>query len=56
MPDHRAHRGPHPDDAELFRADAIPRLRAAVADLSWLLGRGYADGSAFRWLARVQTT
>jgi hypothetical protein len=46
MPDHRAHRGPHPDDAALFAPDAIPRLRSAVSDLSWLLSRGYADPSA----------
>src|SRR3954447_2491725 len=46
MPDHRAHRGPHPDDAELFAPEAVPRLRSAVADLSWLLSRGYADPSA----------
>jgi hypothetical protein len=46
MPDRRAHRGPHPDDAELFAPGAVPRLRSAVADLAWLLGRGYADPSA----------
>lgn len=46
MPDHRAHRGPHPDDATLFAPDSIPRLRTAVNDLSWLLSRGYADPSA----------
>src|SRR5204862_6604990 len=42
MPDKRTHRGPHPEDSELFRAEALPRLRAATADLSWLLSRGYA--------------
>jgi hypothetical protein len=46
VPDHRAHRGPHPDDAALFAPDAIDSLRKAVADLSWLLSRGYADPSA----------
>jgi hypothetical protein len=46
LPDKRAHRGAHPDDAELFAPAAVPRLREAVADLSWLLGRGYADPSA----------
>ena len=46
MPDHRAHRGAHPDDAALFAPDAVPRLRDAVGDLSWLLSRGYADPSA----------
>ena len=38
MPDKRHHRGPHPADAELFAPAAVPRLRDAVADLSWLLG------------------
>ena len=42
MPDTRRHRGPHPQDAELFGDAALPRLRAATADLSWLLSRGYA--------------
>jgi hypothetical protein len=46
VPDHRAHRGPHPDDAALFAPEAILRLRGAVSDLSWLLSRGYADPSA----------
>lgn len=39
-------RGPHQADATLFAADALPSLRDAVADLSWLLGRGYVDPSA----------
>lgn len=30
----------------LFGADALPALRRATADLSWLLGRGYATPSA----------
>jgi hypothetical protein len=30
----------------LFGAAALPRLRHAVADLSWLLGRGYAPKAA----------
>ena len=42
MPDRRTHRGPHPQDDELFSPAALPRLRDAVADLSWLLSRGYA--------------
>jgi hypothetical protein len=42
VPDKRTHRGPHPQDAELFCDAALPRLRSATADLSWLLGRGYA--------------
>ena len=42
MPDTRSHRGPHPEDADLFAPPALPRLRDATADLSWLLTRGYA--------------
>jgi len=41
MPDRRRHRGAHPEDAQLFSKDALPALRSAVGDLSWLLGRGY---------------
>lgn len=48
MPDHRQHRGPHPEDHQLFCVDALPPLRAAVHDLSWLLTRGYADRSALK--------
>jgi hypothetical protein len=47
-PDTRQHRGAHPADAELFAEDKQPRLRAAVSDLSWLLGRGYAMKSALK--------
>ena len=39
-------RGPHASDPELFGPEQLPRLRAAVADLSWLLGRGYAETSS----------
>ncbi|MBX6313116.1 MAG: DUF434 domain-containing protein [Isosphaeraceae bacterium] len=48
MPDARSHRGPDPRDALSFDPSAWPRLRAAVADLSWLLGRGYAEVSALK--------
>src|SRR5688500_10446127 len=48
MPDHRSHRGPHPEDAGLFAPAVHPTLRSAVADLSWLLTRGYADPSALK--------
>ena len=48
MPDKRHHRGPHPDDARLFGADALPQLQNAVGDLSWLLSRGYASTSAIK--------
>jgi len=46
MSDERKHRGPHPQDAELFAAERLPALRAAVSDLAWLLSRGYASPSA----------
>src|SRR5690606_15874791 len=39
-------RGPAPDDASLFAAAELPRLRTAVAELAWLLDRGYAERSA----------
>lgn len=48
MPDHRRHRGPHPDDETLFAASAVPSLRAAVADVSWLLSRDYASTGAVK--------
>src|SRR5262245_1550076 len=48
MPDKRHHRGPHPEDARLFAPDTWPALRSAVAELSWLLSRGYAEPSALK--------
>jgi hypothetical protein len=48
MPDKRHHRGPHPEDARLFAPEAWPALRSAVAELSWLLTRGYAQPSALK--------
>ena len=48
MPDKREHRGPHPADATLFAADKLPALRAALADFSLLLSKGYADKSALK--------
>ncbi|RMG95035.1 MAG: DUF434 domain-containing protein [Deltaproteobacteria bacterium] len=39
-------RGAHPEDARLFAPERVPSLRAAVADLSWLLGRGYPERAA----------
>jgi len=42
------HRGRHPGDDRLFGARELPALRAATADLSWLLGRGYAENSALK--------
>lgn len=42
----RSHRGPHPEDSRLFARDQLSKLRAAVADLSWLRTRRYGDHSA----------
>lgn len=48
MSDRRRHRGPHPEDRQLFAAAALPRLQAAVEELSWLWSRGYADISSLK--------
>jgi hypothetical protein len=48
MSDKRAHRGPDPRDGEAFGPTMWPALRGAVADFSWLLGRGYAPVSALK--------
>ncbi|MBI2824883.1 MAG: DUF434 domain-containing protein [Planctomycetia bacterium] len=48
MPDRRVHRGPHPSDGRIFGAEALPALRAAAHDLSWLLGRDYAEASSLK--------
>lgn len=48
MPDTRSHRGPHPEDRELFAPEVWPRLQNAVADYAWLLGRDYAEPSAIK--------
>ena len=39
-------RGPDPEDAVAFAASQLERVRAAVAELSWLLSRHYAPASA----------
>lgn len=41
MPDRRTLRGAHPKDRDCFAPAALGALRQAVADLSWLQGRGY---------------
>lgn len=43
-----SHRGPDPRDAEIFAPEHVPVLRVAVAELSWLLTRGYAEFSALK--------
>lgn len=48
MPDTRKHRGTHPEDDKLFSPANHPHLRASVADLSWLLTRGYAEKAALK--------
>lgn len=48
MPDQRRHRGPHPQDPELFGESSLTRLRHATSDLSWLLSRGYAIPSSLK--------
>ncbi|MBN2308100.1 MAG: DUF434 domain-containing protein [Candidatus Hydrogenedentes bacterium] len=48
MPNRQSHRGKHPQDAKLFAGERLPALRAAVADLSFLLSRGYSDTSALK--------
>jgi hypothetical protein len=47
-PDTRRHRGPHPADAELFGGGELPKLRRAVAELCWLLSRGYKMTSSLK--------
>lgn len=48
MPDQRKHRGPHPEDHQLFAESQLPSMQAATHDLSWLLTRGYATTSALK--------
>jgi len=48
VPDKRQHRGAHPEDYRLFEPQAWPHLRAAAADLSWLLSRGYSSPSGLK--------
>ncbi len=48
MPDQRQHRGPHPQDFELFGERYRERLCEAVVHYSWLLSHGYADSAALK--------
>ena len=48
MPDKRTHRGPHPQDAELFAPAAISSQRTALQDFSLLLTKGYAQKSSLK--------
>ncbi len=47
-PDKRQHRGAHPADKKLFGERMLPTLRRAVGELSWLMGRGYAQAAALK--------
>ena len=40
------HRGPDPLDRDQLGPEALPALRDAVFDLSWLRGRGYSEKAA----------
>src|ERR1051326_1793260 len=44
--DGQRHRGAHPADDKLFAARHLPAMLQAVADLSWLLGQGYAPSAS----------
>jgi hypothetical protein len=48
MPDKRAHRGPHPEDHELFSARAVSVLREAYIDYCLLLDRGYPPAATLK--------
>jgi len=48
MPDKRIHRGPHPQDEQLFSTAHLENLSAAVADYSMLLTKGYAENSSLK--------
>jgi len=47
MPD-RLHRGAAPGDRDLFAPAHLPALRAACADMGWLLGRGYSEKAVLK--------
>jgi hypothetical protein len=42
------HRGAHPRDQQLFDAASLTALRRSVADLSWLLSRGYPAAASLK--------
>lgn len=48
MTDKRRHRGMAPGDERDFAAEMRSRLREAAFELSWLLGRDYAEPSALK--------
>ncbi|MEM0999406.1 MAG: DUF434 domain-containing protein [Bacteroidota bacterium] len=48
MPSKQKNRGQHPEDPTLFGPKHLPALRAATADLSWLLSRDYPLTAALK--------
>jgi hypothetical protein len=46
MPDSRTHRGPHPQDAQLFGSDQLETLQRATHDMIWLLSQEYNQQAA----------
>ena len=48
MGQRQSHRGRHPEDDKLFAQQRIPALREAVADLSFLLSKNYAEHAALK--------
>ena len=48
MPDKRSHRGPHPEDSQLFGPAALPVLREAASHYLWLLDRGYPPNATIK--------
>jgi hypothetical protein len=44
-------RGSHPDDARLFGAPYLPRLRAAAQEVAWLIDRGYPRAGAIAFVS-----
>ena len=52
MPHVQQHRGAHPEDHELFSAEAVVALREAVRDCVYLLDRGYGQDSVLDVVGR----
>jgi hypothetical protein len=48
LPDKRSHRGPHPEDSQLFGQSALPALREAAGHYLWLLDRGYPPNATIK--------
>ncbi|MDX1905842.1 MAG: DUF434 domain-containing protein [Bacteroidia bacterium] len=48
MSNHQKHRGQHSNDQRLFSDTWMPVLNEAVADLSWMLSKGYPDTASLK--------